>query len=88
MGRLVANQGDFTFFGGDALESDREAVRGAELSGGLRSGDDGIAALYLVGCTPDQKREGHSPNGEKTVTRGRGEGVIAGEKVRGNTTAA
>jgi hypothetical protein len=39
-----------------------------------------FAVLYLVGCTPDQKREGHGPNGEETVTRGRGRGVISWEK--------
>ena len=66
----------------DALEGDREAVPWAELSSGRRSEDGEIAVLYLVGCTPDQKREGHRPNGEKTVTRGRGRRVVSWEKVR------
>ena len=61
----------------DALEGDREAVPWAELSSGRRSEDGEIAALYLAGCTPGQKREGNGPNGEKTVTRGSARGVIS-----------
>ena len=64
------------------MEGDREAVPWAELSSGRRSEDGEIAVLYLVGWTPDQKREGHGPSGEKTVTRGRARGVISWEKVR------